>query len=486
MTNNNSFLIRFSEGTGRNLGKATNVVKTLVNFKKIFRTPDRSPERFKEYMKLPDAEQSFLKGRNGWFYRTQIEGKSRNRKSGQPSDLVTMDFDYATPEFFAWLQSGNAMPEWEWFMHTSRRHTPENPRFRLFICLSEELSNEFYNAVSRIMAQYFDPDMTNVDKVSFRPAQMMYKPTASIDSEYVFYENAGELVDWNELLDTYELTTADWRDVTKLPKVPNETLRETADKMEDPEQKEGPVGDFCRAYDIFDAIAEFDLPYDEVVDDGPDRRFSYTLGTTYNGAIAYDDGKYLFSHHGSDPISDMEVNSFDLVRIHKFGDKDDADEMDKTITKRASWKLMIALCQRDPGFKKQQVKSRYDIAAMNEDFADFEEDTTPTKPAKPAPTPKPAKKPREDAHEDEDDFDDIEPVDSPDLAQEPDDRVVGLTAGMSVFDRKRREKPSADCSFPRKRRSSCSGERGRDRFLKGSPPATDLSGRSCPTHLFIT
>lgn len=440
MTNNNSFLVRFSQGTGRNLGKATNLTKSWKNFKNLFRKPDRSSERLKDYLKLPDKEQSHLKGRNGWFYRTQIEGKSRNRKSGLPSDLVTLDFDYATPELLQALIKGKIMPEWEWFLQTSRRHTPENPRFRLFIALAEPVTNELYNAVSRIVASYFDPEMVNVDKVSFRPAQMMYMPTASADSEFVFHENEGELVDWSELLDTFELTRGDWRDVTKLPKCPNEQLRETAEKMEDPAQKPGIVGDFCRAYDIFEAIAAFELPYEAVDDGSPDPRFTYMGGTTYNGAIVYDDGKFLYSHHGSDPVADMEVNAFDLVRLHKFGDLDDADEIDKKITQRASWKAMVELCRGDKKFKAEQVKSRYDLSAMNEDFEDMPEDTSDD---------------FEEAHtDDEDDEDDFADIDLPPEAHAPtpsrsevptdDERVVGLGEGHSVFTRKKRGKPDKD------------------------------------------
>lgn len=440
MTKNDSFIIRFSEGTGRNFGKATNVTKMWKNFKKIFAKPVRTSERFSDYLKLPDKEQSHLKAVNGWLYRTGIEGKSRNRNSGMPSDLISADFDYATPEFFAAILNGEIMGNVEFMLHTSRRHTPENPRFRLFIPLSEPIPNDFYNAASRIILKQFDPEMTNVDKVSFRPAQMMFKPTASADSEFVFYENEGEIMDWNAELEDFELTTGDWRDVTQLPTVPKENLRETSEKMEDPTLKPGIVGDFCRAYDIFQAIEAFDLPYTPVDDGSPEPRFTYEGGTTYNGAIVYDEGLYLYSHHGSDPCADMEVNAFDLVRLHKFDKLDDTDEMDKPITKRASWKAMVDLCRNDAKFKAEQVKSRYDVAAMEEDFSDMPEDTSsdfeePTT--------------GEEGDADDDDFNDIPPeahTPTPSSSGVPtdEDRVVGLGEGTSVFTRKNRGRPGKD------------------------------------------
>lgn len=52
-------------------------------------------------------------------------------------------------------------------------------------------------------------------------------------------------------------------------------------------------------------------------------RFTFTGGSTTGGAVLYDNGKFLYSHHATDPCGGKLVNAFDLVRIHKFGDKDD-------------------------------------------------------------------------------------------------------------------------------------------------------------------
>lgn len=369
--NNDNFVVRFSVGTGRNLGKAKNISKSLKTMRNMFRKPLVTNERMKDYLKLPDKDQAHLKGINGWFYRTQIDGPRRNRGSGLPSDLVTLDFDYATPEFLRALTDGEIQTEWEWFLQTSRRHTSEKPRFRLFIFLSEPVPNDLYGPVSRIVAQHFDPDMQFVDKVSFRPAQMMYMPTISKDGEFVFHENNGDLLDWSEMLDVYEATRGDWRDITQLPQVDGENAREAAEKAEDPTEKKGVVGDFCRAYDVPAAIDAFDLPYQEVDDHSGKPRYTYLGGTTTNGAEVQDDGLFLYSHHGSDPVSDMLVNAFDLVRIHKFGELDEKfDSDDKPMHQRPSFKALVASLQNDELFKTQVIKSRYDMAAINEDFDD--------------------------------------------------------------------------------------------------------------------
>jgi len=373
--NNESFVVRYSYGAGRNFGKAKNTSKSLKSFRLLFKNPTVTNERFKDYLRLPEKDQGHLKSIAGWFYRTQVDGKVRNRGSGLPSDLLSFDFDYATPEFLQTLTDGGVMTGYEWFLHTSRRHTDEKPRFRLFVFLSEPVPNDLYGPVSRIIAQKFDPDMIHVDKVSFRPAQMMFMPTISKDGDFVFHENNGELLDWSEALDTYELTKGDWRDITQLPQADGENAREVLEKAEDPTEKPGIVGNFCRAYDVEAAIEAFDLPYEPVDAYSGKPRYTYTGGTTTNGAEVQDGGLFLYSHHGSDPCSDMLVNAFDLVRIHKFGDKDEKFDYDeKPMSQRPSFKEMVELLEFDEAYKKQVVASRYDMDAMNEDFDDAMEE----------------------------------------------------------------------------------------------------------------
>lgn len=67
----------------------------------------------------------------------------------------------------------------------------------------------------------------------------------------------------------------------------------------------------------------------------------------------YDEGRFAYSHHGTDPISGMLVNAFDLVRVHKFGNDD------------ASTKSMLDL-----------VASDKDVLTLidKERMADFEDD----------------------------------------------------------------------------------------------------------------
>lgn len=41
-------------------------------------------------------------------------------------------------------------------------------------------------------------------------------------------------------------------------------------------------------------------------------RYTYLGGSTTGGAVIYDDGKFLYSHHATDPCGGKLVNAFDL------------------------------------------------------------------------------------------------------------------------------------------------------------------------------
>ena len=371
MSNNDKHLIRFASGTGRNLGKARNETASWLKFTQMLSRPLVTSEKQKDYNKLPEDDQKSLKAAAGWIYRTGVNGPMRNRGSGLPSDLISFDFDYATPEFFEAIQAGVYGSEFEFFIHTSRRHTAEKPRFRMFIPVATPIPTDVYQVVSRIAALQFDPEMKHVDKVSFRPAQMMFRPTISKDQDFVSYRNQGRLLDWSELLDIFEVTVGDWHDLSNLPVTPGEKLRVVKDKAEDPTTKAGPVGDFCRAYDVPAAIEAFLSDKYELVDETTGKpRYTYLGGTTTNGAEVQDGGLFLYSHHGSDPCSDMLVNAFDLVRIHLFHDKDDKEADDLPMAKKPSFKHMMEFIKEDPRYREQVVKSRYDLGAMASDFTD--------------------------------------------------------------------------------------------------------------------
>lgn len=372
--------IRFALGEGSNLGRAKNVSESYDKFRGRFREPFVTPEKRHEYLKMNDRRQAHLKGTAGWYMRAPVGEGKRTRDSIKPGDLITLDIDYATPEFMAELLDGNILSGVTLFAHTTRSSTPEKPRARILIPTKNPLPADRYQAACRIVAQLVDPEMKVVDKVSARVAQMMYLPTVSSDmaKHYVFYEQPGGLLDWEKVIRLWEKKNGSANDIANLPRFPGEhELREAAEKAEDPLTKDGIVGTFCRAWSITELVTGKDGepgPLEDLYEatewhNGVITRMSYTKGSTSNGAVVYDD-KFVYSHHGSDPAQDQLLNAYDLCRYHLHNAA--ADDTDDPMGERPSVKAMNKWAAELPAYKRQVVEERYDLDTM---FAD-DDDTS--------------------------------------------------------------------------------------------------------------
>jgi putative DNA primase/helicase len=210
-----------------------------------------------------------------------------------------------------------------------------------------------------------------VDVVSSRRAQMMFLPTISEDQPFQFLHTEGTILDPDEMFAWYEENHGNWRDLSALPLFKGEDgIRQHADKAEDPTQKPGIIGDWCRAWPIEDLIAQFlsDI-YNDCTEHGAKPRYTFTGGTAANGAVVEDGGKFLYSHHGSDPVGEQLVNAWDLFRIHKFGALDEeVDVASVPIMQRPSSAEMIKFAKADSKCRAESVHQA--IAQFDELFAD--------------------------------------------------------------------------------------------------------------------
>jgi hypothetical protein len=264
-------------------------------------------------------------------------------------------------DLLAELKAGTtAISQYEFFVHSSRSHTPVKPRLRLVFILEEACSAAKYNAFARIVAEKLDDTMQTVDPVSFRLAQMMYFPSCSSDMEEHFeaFLNEGIAINVDETLEEWP---SDWRDISMLPTCPGEdNLRATSEKAEDPRDKKGLIGAFCRAYDVYDVIEKF--LSDIIVATDQDERFEYRDSEGVGGMVVYEDGLFIYSHHGTDPHSDLLLNAFDLLRLHKFDpdgkERNGEDAKTTTVTKLKSYKTMMDFIKDDENVRSQRVSER--------------------------------------------------------------------------------------------------------------------------------
>lgn len=382
--------VTVSLGTPQNLAKSENTKTSIREFADWFKEPLVTKEKFSAYVNASFKKKQQLKASAGWIMRCPVTGGIRNRHSIQPSDIISFDMDDVSPQLMKAILAGKVLKGAAMVVHTTRSHTPESPRLRVFLFPKNKVKPDDYNRISRIVGLEIDPKKQHIDPVSFRPAQMMFLPSVSINmlKHYKFYVQPGELLDTDLIVEDWEGTYGDSQDISNLPRWPNEAkLREVADQAEDPLSKSGPVGDFCRAWTITDLIQgkkdedgvfhEGPLADKYNIDDwenGAAARMTYLGGHSTNGAVVYDD-KFVYSHHGTDPASDMLVNAYDLVRLHLFGSKDKGIDEDAPMKDRPSVKAMSEYLLKDKPYRDAQVASRYapEDAFDDDDVDPYEE-----------------------------------------------------------------------------------------------------------------
>lgn len=303
--------------------------------------PRRSMVTLAAYKAMSKPRQDELKDVGG-FVGGPFKGNVRKAGAALGRDLISLDMDAipagATGDVLRRLDALGCA----YVCYSTRKHEPGAPRLRIVVPTATTIPPDMYEPAARAMAFYIA--LEYCDPSTFEVNRLMYWPNTCYDAEYVFRYADAPFVDIPALLGTFY---KDWHDCSSWPSVTGEVQpQKLATRQGDPESKRGLVGAFCRTYDIRAAMDKF-IPgvYEETVVPG---RFTFTGGSTAGGAILYDDGKFLFSHHATDPCGGKLVNSFDMVRYHLFADMDD-DAADGTPTPRLpSFIRMTELAGQDP------------------------------------------------------------------------------------------------------------------------------------------
>lgn len=349
--------LMIATGTSRMTKIWKNTTISWTELIERLKTTTRTPESQGEYRNLTKKRQDEIKDVGGFIGGKLKEGK---RRAGyiEKRYLLTLDADYATEDF---IDNLSLFYSFAWAVYSTHKHTPERPRYRLLIPLSRPCNPDEYEAVARKMAE--DIGIEQFDDTTYQPHRLMYWPSTSIDGEYVFEYSEGEPLDVDKVLAKYE----DWHDVITWP-TSSRTLthrERLVKKQEDPTTKKGIIGAFCRTYSVYEAIAKF-LPDIYIACGMPDR-YTYAYGSTAAGLVVYEGGKFAYSNHATDPCGGVLCNAFDLVRLHKYGDRDDEAAEGTPVVKMPSYLAMQELAAGDDEVKKLLYKER--MAAAREDFS---------------------------------------------------------------------------------------------------------------------
>ncbi len=323
----------------------------------------RTPETQGEFKNLPKSKQDEIKDVGGFVGGSLKNGKRKNGCVNSRS-LITLDADFASEDF---CETVDMFAEYTYCIYSTHKHTAEKPRLRLIVPLSRDCTADEYEAVARKLAESIGIDM--FDDTTYQAQRLMYWPSTSIDGEYIFRHAENKLLDVDKMLGQYD----NWQDVTQWPcstrtvKVKDRMLK----KQEDPTLKKGVIGAFCRCYNIHEAIKEF---LSDVYSPCISRdRYTYTQGSTAAGLVIYEDGKFAYSNHATDPASGILCNSFDLVRLHLFGDRDDEAKDGTPSVKLPSYIAMQEFAAKNKAVRLLMHKER--TQSCLEDFGGIIEES---------------------------------------------------------------------------------------------------------------
>ena len=281
-------------------------------------------ETVEQYKHFNKEERNKAKD-NGGFVGGKLKGTKRGVSEVLFRSMLTLDLDKAKVGF---IDKFTAESKYLSCLYTTHSHTKDEPRCRVIVPLSRDVTPDEYNAIARLFASKFG--IEQFDACSFRIAQLMFYPTTPKDGEFIFKKVEGEILNPDEFLADYPM----WQDISTLPLTPDELPKNNVQrgrKKKDPTELKGVIGAFCRAYTVQEAIETYLSDVYEPTD--KNNRYSLKSADSKGGLIIYEE-KYAFSHHATDIACGRELNAFQLVMLHLFGsDNNDAVKKMKEVAR---------------------------------------------------------------------------------------------------------------------------------------------------------
>lgn len=344
-------ILSVAEGVKASAKKWKNKEYTWAEFAERLSSPVVTPEKYRDFMASGRASQAKIKDQGG-FFGGYLDNGSRKRESVRLRSLLCLDMDFSVRGADKRVAEKYGVA---FVMHSTHKSSPLNPRHRLIIPLLRDVTPDEYEPLARRVADSIGMEL--FDPTTFDVNRLMFFPSVSSDMEYEYVANDGPWLDPDAVLATYR----DWRDASSWPSdgESDVRVRSEAEKAEDPTEKSGLIGAFCRTYTVEDAMEKF-LPGEyEPCGEG---RYTYLKGSTQAGLVIYNDGKFAYSHHATDPTSGRLCNAYDFVRLHKYG------ALDPEGSEKASTSAMDRLAANDPDTKGTIAAER--AALAREAFGD--------------------------------------------------------------------------------------------------------------------
>ena len=350
----NDITLSIATGRGRWEKKWRNIDMLWSEMVKKLSNTHHTAETYNAYIKLKKTRQDEIKDIGGFVGGYVANGKRRKGNITFRS-VITLDLDYADMKMF---DDFKLIYGYAACVYSTHKHTEKKPRLRLVIPLKDTVTSDMYEPIARKIAEWIGIEM--FDDTTYQDSRLMYWPSTCKDGTFYFDYCDGDLLDGHKVLEEYH----DWTDISSWPMSSrvDKIIGKALKKQENPHDKKGLIGAFCKAYTITEAIEHFlsDVYFPCDIEN----RYTFNEGSTSAGLVIYED-LFAFSHHGTDPCSMRLCNAFDLVRAHKFGHLDENTQEDTPINRRPSYVSMTKLIAEDKNSKQILIKEQLQEASKD-------------------------------------------------------------------------------------------------------------------------
>lgn len=396
MTESKNAIATFKISVGKNryatLGDVDSRTVTYDEFTELL-IPRKINLSHEEFMALPEEKRAAKKDK-GWFQAGESDTERRWPLSRW---AVTIDLDSAdtqTAKKIAKLYS-----KYHYWLYETAKSTEEEPRYRLVIPFEYAIDLDQHKALATLICYEVGLEFCDV-VTSTKAASLFYWPVCFTDKENLATVNEGNVFDPLVYLDNVwqHHFEGEYTDMTTWPGAKPQpgaiSSSHTPKNVQAiPQHKVGKVGNFCRTYSIVDAIEKFlsDIWMPTKVE----KRYTYVGSTTTGGGVIYagergdEDESFFHSFHATDPYNNMQLNAFDLVRLHRFGGLDVGKKINDPM-RLPSYKSMMELVADDPKIaehvSKEVNQKMYDDTVVL--FPRAEGKSNTAKKPEPKPTPK--------------------------------------------------------------------------------------------------
>lgn len=340
---NENFKLKIATGSSRKTITWKNREITWSQLVKKLSTTTTTYETLAEYRKFSKDKQSEIKDVGGFVGGYLKEGK-RKKSNVVSRSVLTLDIDFGVEGMWDLIYKAYK-EDFSYLVYSTHKHTPISPRLRLIVPLDRDVTPEEYEAIGRKIASKLGMDY--FDDTTYEPTRLMFYASTPKDQEFFFRFVDGPLLKSDEVLAEY----SNWKDISEWEtssRCDVEIKKQIKETCDNPINKDGVIGAFCKSYNIEDAINYF-LKEVYVPTKNPNR-YTYVDGSTSGGLVIYDDN-FAYSNHSTDPCCGKLCNSFDLVRLHLYGDLDEKANREVSESDKPSFKKMLEFALNDERVK---------------------------------------------------------------------------------------------------------------------------------------